>query len=416
MQKGWITCSLAKSLQPAVPAPPSMTDHNIWDSLPHKQAQGSNLAASSSTMPATMAQASNPQAPPAMDPALQAAMAAFFTTMTQQFQAQVANPQPVNLPNPLQYQPAPQSHIKTWDPDPYDGSDPTKLCSFPSQCKLVFQSQPEEYRHDHAKIMFAVSWLKGMAQWWFKPILALEDHKLPWYTCKWEHFEDALNSTFGEPDPFASATHKLDNLVMKDYHHLNKYNVDFNEYATITSFDKCVLYTCYYKGLAPWIKDGLVYSGCPPTLVRLWEQAQELDLHHWKHKDEENFMTTALKSSGSSNSKSFGTTPAMSSNTSKATSTSKNPSRSSTPSLSSAKSQKQDLSKILGPDRKLLPEEKEHCKKSNLCLICTFKEHFSNKCPSHKNYAMAHTANLDTTKDIEEQSEGSVSEAESLGN
>jgi len=58
-------------------------------------------------MPATMVQASNPQAPPAMDPALQEAMAAVFTTMTQQFQAQVANPQPVNLPNPLQYQPAP---------------------------------------------------------------------------------------------------------------------------------------------------------------------------------------------------------------------------------------------------------------------------------------------------------------------
>jgi len=89
-------------------------------------------------MPTTTAQASNPQAPPAMDPALQAAMAAFFTTMTQQFQAQVANPQPVNLPDPLHYQQAPRSHIKTWDPDPYDGSDPAKLRSFLSQCKLVF--------------------------------------------------------------------------------------------------------------------------------------------------------------------------------------------------------------------------------------------------------------------------------------
>jgi len=75
--------------------------------------------------------------------------------------------------------------------------------------------------------MFVVSWLKGMAQRWFEPILALKDHELPRYTCEWEHFEDALNSTFGEPDPIASATHKLDNLVMKDYHHLNKYNVDF---------------------------------------------------------------------------------------------------------------------------------------------------------------------------------------------
>jgi len=231
--------------------PPSMTDHNIQDSPPHEQAQGSNPAASSSATPATTAQALNLQAPPAMDPALQAAMAAFFTAMTQQFQAQVANPQPVNLPDPHQYQPAPRSRIKTWDPDPYDGSDPAKLCSFLSQCKLVFWSWPDKYRHDHAKIMFMASWLKGTAQWWFKPILALEDHKLPWYACEWEHFEDALNSTFGEPDPIASATHKLNNLVMKDYHHLNKYNVDFNEYATITGFDKHTLYAHYYKGLAP---------------------------------------------------------------------------------------------------------------------------------------------------------------------
>jgi len=99
--------------------------------------------------------------------------------------------------------------------------------------------------------MFAVSWLKGMAQQWFEPILALKDHELPRYACKWEHFKDALNSTFGELDPITSATHKLDNLVMKDYHHLNKYNVDFNKYATITSFDKHMLYARYYKGLTP---------------------------------------------------------------------------------------------------------------------------------------------------------------------
>jgi len=74
MQKGQITHSLAKSLQPMVPMPPLMTDHNIQESPPHKQAQGSNPAASSSAMPATMAQALNLQAPLAMDLALQAAM------------------------------------------------------------------------------------------------------------------------------------------------------------------------------------------------------------------------------------------------------------------------------------------------------------------------------------------------------
>ncbi len=36
----------------------------------------------------------------------------------------------------------------------------------------------------------------------------------------------------------ASATSKLDNLTMKDHHHLNKYDVEFNEYATFTGFNE----------------------------------------------------------------------------------------------------------------------------------------------------------------------------------
>ena len=35
------------------------------------------------------------------------------------------------------------------------------------------------------------------------------------------------------------------------------YNVDFNEYLTITGFDEHAQYMKYYKGLAPHIKDGL---------------------------------------------------------------------------------------------------------------------------------------------------------------
>ncbi len=63
-----------------------------------------------------------------------------------------------------------------------------------------------------------------------------------------------------------SATLKLDNLSMKDTHHISKYNIEFNKYLTLTSFDNCALYAKYYKGLALHIKDGLVFSSCPTTL------------------------------------------------------------------------------------------------------------------------------------------------------
>jgi hypothetical protein len=117
--------------------------------------------------------------------------------------------------------------------------------------------------------MYAVSYLKGTAQHWYKPNLSLDEDNLPVYTLNWYAFKEALKSTFGKPDPVASTTHKLDNLTMKDHQHITKYNVDFNKYATLTSFDECALYAKYYKGLAPRIKDSLIFSGRPNTLDTL---------------------------------------------------------------------------------------------------------------------------------------------------
>jgi len=49
--------------------------------------------------------------------------------------------------------------------------------------------------------------------------------------------EGALKATFGEPDPVTLAMTKLDNLLMKDHHHIARYIVEFNEYATPTGYN-----------------------------------------------------------------------------------------------------------------------------------------------------------------------------------
>ena len=103
----------------------------------------------------------------------------------------------------------------------------------------------------------------------------------------WEAFEEALETTFSEPNPITSATNKLDNLTMKDTHHITQYNVEFNKYTAITGFDKQALYTKYYKGLTPHIKDGLVFSSQPNKLSALCTKAQALDLHYWEHHNED---------------------------------------------------------------------------------------------------------------------------------
>jgi hypothetical protein len=86
-----------------------------------------------------------------------------------------------------------------------------------------------------------------------------------------------LKATFGEPDPVTSATTKLNNLIMKD-HHITCYNVEFNEHAALTGYNDQALYTCYYKGLAPQLKDALIFSSKPTTLNELHIRAQALDL------------------------------------------------------------------------------------------------------------------------------------------
>ena len=263
--------------------------------------------------------------------------------------------------------------------------------------------------------MYAVSYLKGTAQRWFEPNLALDELDLPDHALTWHRFEEELTATFGEPDPVASATAKLDNLSMKDSHHIAKYNVEFNEYAVLTGFDNRALYAKYYKGLAPRIKDGMVYAGRPNNLEGLRNRAQALDLRYWERKDEDRSYTST---SGSSSSKpSSGNAAATSSHSSKShTTPSRFSSRATTPSASSSsapapKPKKTDLTKILGPDGKLLPEERERRRKNNLCMICGSDKHFADKCPSNKDKAQGRSAHLD---DVQEDtfSEDSASEAD----
>jgi len=50
---------------------------------------------------------------------------------------------------------------KLWEPDPFDGSDSCKLCTFILQCKLNFQDHPYLFPDDTAKVNYILSYLKG---------------------------------------------------------------------------------------------------------------------------------------------------------------------------------------------------------------------------------------------------------------
>jgi hypothetical protein len=397
------------------PTPSQMADDQQRDTPPHlasdnPQAPASNTpSAANSPPPAT---APPPPPPPAMDPQLQLAMTTLIEAMTRQFQAQP--PPPANPPrrqrrrSPSPDRHVPRTRVKTRDPDPYDGSDPSKLRAFLSQCKLVFRACPDDFDDDEVKITYAVSWLKGTAQRWYEPTLSLDDRDLPQFALQWDVFEETLKATFGEPDPVNSATQKLDNLRMLDHHHITKYNVDFNEHSAITGFGERALYAKYYKGLAPRIKDGLVYTGRPATLADLRAQAINLDLRYWERHDEDKYKESSSQSTKTSSGTTSSTTNASSSSRQKSSRAST--SRSSTPAtnLSTPSAKKLDLSKVLGPDGKLLPEEKERRKKNGLCIICASKDHMADKCPARKDQAQGKVAHIESLSEEED----SASEAE----
>ena len=227
------------------------------------------------------------------------------------------------------------------------------------------------------EIMFAILWLLGTTLQWYEPNLKLKDYELPNFTLNWEVFKETLKTAFSKPDPEATAAHKLGNLTMRDIHHVTRYGIDFNKYAVLTGFDKRALSTMYYKGLAPLIKDGLVYSGHPRTHCDLQAQAQNLDLQYWEHCDEDrayNKSTPVLHTRPSA-------LPSTSlSSTQPSTLQPKTPTRGAMP----ATPRKPLLTKILGSDGKLLPAEKKCSKNNSLYMICSSDKHFADDCPSWK--------------------------------
>jgi hypothetical protein len=121
--------------------------------------------------------------------------------------------------------------------------DPSKLHAFLSQCRLMFRNRPNDFTDDQFKITYAVSWLKGTVLCWYEPNLILDEEDLPDYTLYWGAFEEALKAMFSKPDLVTLVTINLDNLSMKDHHHITCYNIEFNEYAALSGYNDHTLYT-----------------------------------------------------------------------------------------------------------------------------------------------------------------------------
>ncbi|KAG6326545.1 hypothetical protein ID866_12544, partial [Astraeus odoratus] len=158
------------------------------------------------------------------------------------------------------------SRTKVREPDTFDGTDPKKLCTFLVQCELNFQDRPSAFKKDCAKVVFAQSYLKGMALEWFEPDLLSSSNprSCPLWMDDWTEFVIELQSTFSSHNPVTDAENQLDHLQMKE----------------IRGYGDGALRHQFYSGLPDRIKD------------------EEIDACYWEHKEE---VQRANKSSSTSN-------------------------------------------------------------------------------------------------------------------
>jgi hypothetical protein len=196
-------------------------------------------------------------------------------------------------------------------------------------------------------------------------------------------FLQELQSIFGDPDRRGRAFTKLMALKMKETSHVHRYTVTFKEYADDLRWSEPVLREHFYNRLPDRIKDIWTQSDPPEDFHTLIREAQRADNRHWKRIDEKKGKAPARSDTKSQPktatiSKSS-STPSRSS-TSHSTSTSASTSLSRVTTTSASKPAK-DLTKILGADGKLLPEEKARHKKLGLCTYCAEK-HVTDNCLS----------------------------------
>ena len=175
------------------------------------------------------------------------------------------------------------------EPDPFDGSDPTKLRTFFAQLELVFKARPRTFDTDEKKVTYAVSHLKGITLAWFEPfLLEPASGNPPLFLSDYGVFQEELRANFGPYDVVGTAEHDLENLTMSDSHRVARYVTQFNRLATQVSWGSEALRYQFYKGLPDRLKDRISEIGKPKDLNKLRELAQSINARYWERKAERN--------------------------------------------------------------------------------------------------------------------------------
>jgi len=298
---------------------------------------------------------------------------------------------------------APKPHqSKARIPDIFDSSDPHKLNHFLFQCRLFFRANPSQFSTDEEKINFALTYLSGVAQDWFKVALQQEDlsYTQPWLST-WHLFVDELWVHFGLSDPVGDAANLIDNLRMKPGDRIATYNVEFMRYAAQLNWGDLILCHRFYQGLPNRLQDPIANreQGKPNSFQAMYQLAITFDNRYWEQNRERDRLRNTEKDATDSHNQKQGRMAQFSASsqnsvpfrpqsstappqTAPSWSSLKPPRASSSIAKSPSPSTLHvDLSNKLGRDGKLNGNERKHHIDNNLCLYCGLKDHKVDGCP-----------------------------------
>ena len=156
---------------------------------------------------------------------------------------------------------APSSRVpKLNEPDNFDGTR-SKFTKFTTRLTLVFSSDPTRYSNDAAKIAYAASFLTGNAADWFEPHLNKTTGTIDF--ASYEAFSTALRNAYDDPDAYATAERKLQNLRQGD-RDCSAYHAEFATYAQVLNYDDRTKISAFANSANPALKTALSYQASPP--------------------------------------------------------------------------------------------------------------------------------------------------------
>ena len=191
--------------------------------------------------------------------------------LRQRLDALTPTPTPTPAPRP-DPEDSPAKSYKANPPAPFSG-DREQIETFLSRCRHVFLVSPRSFAKETQKVLYASTYLEGVAYSWFKPILRAYEASLrpgsqtpapPEFT-SFETFENSLTVMYGDPDLVKSMIRALKALQQTTT--VAAYASEFRRISPYTGWTDDVLMGFFYDGLRGNVKDCLTGDPTVPKFL-----------------------------------------------------------------------------------------------------------------------------------------------------